>query len=258
MRAHQLLRTLESDLENFTALKNLQMLIIAEIANCERKIPPIKSEMKRLGNPAKNTYQRRHRFLSTRLNSIRKCIYVWRSFGDAIAFIYMNKHALKHSYYNTENCKVKPQSGFLSGKDGLRQEWSVVEKFLDEGIPALLVDITNTIRHGDVCLMPDHDPFLIEVKSSKTKDRRRIRQIKRLKKLHEFYNNDEATEMRGLPMIRRASVDVEEVDYIKDLNAAIRDSYHFNSSMISPETGLVYIVSRASGDIEAHMSKIAK
>jgi hypothetical protein len=39
-------------------------------------------------------------------------------------------------------------------------------------VPALLVDLTNTIRHGDICLMGESDPCLIEMKASKNLDSR--------------------------------------------------------------------------------------
>ena len=46
-------------------------------------------------------------------------------------------------------------------------ELVLLDSALKHNVPALLVDLTNTIRHGDVCLMGESDPYLIEAKASK-------------------------------------------------------------------------------------------
>ena len=79
----------------------------------------------------------------------------------------MDKFALKHTLYSTENTNPKQDAGFIAGKEGLSNELAVIDDALEHNVPALLVDLTNTIRHGDICLMGAADPYLIEVKASK-------------------------------------------------------------------------------------------
>jgi hypothetical protein len=78
---------------------------------------------------------------------------VWRVFGDGIAHIYLDKYALKQTLYNSADFEPKEEPGFLDGKDGFAGEWAVVLDAIRAGVPTLLADLTNIIRHGDVCLM---------------------------------------------------------------------------------------------------------
>ena len=68
------------------------------------------------------TAAKRSSYFQNRIERVRDLAYVWRCFGDAIAFLYMDKYALKHTYFNTENVNPKGNAGFLSGKDGLFHE----------------------------------------------------------------------------------------------------------------------------------------
>jgi len=36
---------------------------------------------------------------------------------------------------------------------------------MKHNVPALLADLTNSVRHGDICLMGGSDPYLLEVKA---------------------------------------------------------------------------------------------
>ena len=142
------------------ALKSLQKLLIKEIIRAERKIRRSKSILKTLEAVAPEATAQ----LKERIESYRHLAYIWRCFGDAIAFLFMDKFALKQTFFNTHNCNAKQDAGFLAGKAGLSGEWMVMEEFLSKGIPALISDLTNTIRHGDVCVMIGPEPHLIEVK----------------------------------------------------------------------------------------------
>lgn len=78
---------------------------------------------------------------------------------------------------------------------------------LQQNVPALLVDLTNTLRHGDVCLMGRPILQLIEVKASAGLDRRGRRQRRDIEKLQSFFDSDEAHDLRGFshdPVLLRA------------------------------------------------------
>ena len=95
----------------------------------------------------------------------------------------MDKFALKHSFYSTKNTNAKQGAGFITVDEGLANELVMVDLALEHNVPALLVDLTNTIRHGDVCLMGESDPYLIEVKKSKKLNSRGRKQKRNLEKL---------------------------------------------------------------------------
>lgn len=85
-----------------------------------------------------------------------------RYFGDAIAFTYIDRWDIKPmSMGNT--------AGFISGKSGFRLEKQILKGFSEERVPALLADLSNRLRHGDVyCFAPDRLPFILEAKKTKS------------------------------------------------------------------------------------------
>lgn len=226
----------------------LQRLLVKEIRRAERKIRRIKL-MLRLN--ASNESPERSISLMTQVEAYRHLAYTWRSFGDAVAFLFMDKFALRQVYYNTHNTSAKQDAGFLSGKDGLIGEWAEVENWLRQGVPALLTDLTNTIRHGDVCLMIGPDPLLIEVKLGEL-DRRGRQQRDAIRQLMNFFENDEVASLRGLGMIRRTVHQSPEIRYANVMEDTIIAASRIGVAFKSPEPGLWYVaITDGSIDVNA-------
>jgi hypothetical protein len=154
----------------------------------------------------------------------------------------MDRFALKQTFYSTERPREKQGAGFLSDKVGLATEIAWLDFALEKNIPALLVDLSDTIRHGDVCLMGEPDPFLIEVKAGSEVDRRGRRQKRNLAKLREFFENDRAEGLRGAAGIRRVAPSTPGRDYVEELNGLIAEAMKNGHAVHSPEAGLHYIV----------------
>ena len=154
----------------------------------------------------------------------------------------MDRFALKQTFYSTKHSREKQSAGFLLDKVGLATEIAYLEFALESNIPALLVDLTDTIRHGDVCLMGEPDPFLIEVKAGSEVDRRGRRQKRNLDKLREFFENDRAEGLRGAAGIRRVAPSTPGRDYVEELNGCIAEAIKNGHAVRSPEVGLYYIV----------------
>jgi hypothetical protein len=183
--------------------------------------------------------------LENSIASYRFLAYVWRCFGDALAFIYLDRYALKHTYFDTTSYVAKPSPGELSGKAGLALEWKVVNQALALGAPAMLCDLTNTLRHGDVCILTGPDPQLIEVKSSGNTNARVERQLDSLIRLGDFFAHDEATDFRGVPHVVRTALRSAPVDHSSTLEQLIKDARKAGGiSQGSPEAGLQYICLR--------------
>ena len=157
------------------------------------------------------------------------------------AFLYMDKFVLKHCFYNTENFNPKQGSGFISDKIGVAHEIAFLEEALAQDIPALLVDLTNTIRYGDVCLMIGSDPRLIEVKSSKGFNNRGKRQKRALETLHSFFETDNATNFRCLSKVSWVLFEGSELAYIDELNACIAEARKNGSGVRKPEPGPIFV-----------------
>jgi hypothetical protein len=241
-RAHELLSALRSNLDDLDALRALQQLLIREIIRTERKGRQIRNELKGVQSNGGSAGQKRAGALKSRLEKIRQVAYVWRCFGDAIAFCYMDKFALKQCFYSSHSTNPKQGSGFLSDKDGLASEIALVEMALQKEIPAILTDITNTIRFGDVCLMGESDPYLIEVKSSGKRDRRGKRQQRDLEHLREFFETDKVEMLRGMGPAHRVAMEEVEVNYIDQLQLSIAAALKDGHSVTQPEVGLYYVV----------------
>lgn len=240
-RAHALLRAIELNREDLGSLKVLQLLLIDEIKRAERQVRTLKTELRELA--AVGTARKR-KSLERRISEAQSVIFVWKCFGDGIAFSYMDKYALKHTYLNTANRNPKQTAGFLLGKAGFEAEWSMLESALAAKVPAILTDLTNTIRHGDLCLMGENDPYLIEIKSAKTKNTRLKRQKRDLQILREFYENDHSDRLRGMSSVYREEHVLPEVAHGAALNAAIEQALTEDVAIARPEKGLIYIVLR--------------
>ena len=228
--------------DDLASLKSLQQLLFREIIRTEKKIRQHKAELRGVQENGGERAPKRSSYLKNRIEGYRECAYVWRCFGDAIAFLYMDKHALKQVFYNVDNLKPRNDAGFLAGKEGAANEIAYLEYALEKEVPALLTDLTNTIRHGDVCLMGRPDPYLIEVKTSGGLDRRGRRQRDNLEKLHKFFETDRAEGLRGLPgEIRRQEHQTPERNYVEEMNDCIDDALKTGFAMREPEPGVHYI-----------------
>lgn len=250
--AHQLLRRLQEAPNDFDALRSAQILLLHEIVRAERNIRRLKAEARSLASAGAS---KRAVFLKNRIEGLRRCTYIWRCFGDAIAFTYLDKHALKQTFFNTENWLPKQSAGFIADKEGLHAELDLVDKALAADVPAMLVDLTNTIRYGDVCLLGSSDPYLIEVKTSKSKNRRVARQLRDLQKLSSFYQKDFAKDFRGQEL-RRANVEIPEVTYLAEINNCITEAMVSGYSIARPEPGLTYLAVAGDAPIGEIMPKI--
>ena len=225
------IRTEPADLET---LFDFQKLLIAEITLAERRVRE---------NKARSNAERgkRSAYFRKRAQAHRQAIYYWKVFGDAIAFLYCDRFALKHVYYNTHNGNVRQDGGFISGSTGFEQEFDALRRLVDGGCPCVLCDLTNTIRYGDICVMVKDDPILIEVKSSGTKNRRGARQLRNMKTLREFYETDVSHGLRGFPTVHRVATRSVPYSYDVDLNECIDESYERGYALKSPKPGVYYM-----------------
>lgn len=250
LKASALLNKVHKDPDDLDCLLDLQSFLVQKIKQAEKKISGHKAEIKKLQKTLKkerlskeNAKEVKARIsrIKERIEQYRYVLFVWKCFGDGIANIYFDKYALKHTLYKTEDYMPKEEAGFITGKKGFRMEWAIIKASIEHNTAAILCDITNVIRHGDVCLALHSDPFVIEVKSSKNTNRRTDRQLHNLGQLHDFYINDGSNDFRGQKNVRRREFSIPEINYTKHLQECIKQSYKKGTASISPEKGLHYI-----------------
>lgn len=89
------------------------------------------------------------------------------------AAVHQSKYALRHLYYDADY-SMKEGAGFMTGKVGSRREWKLLNMGIRMGVPVVLADVTNIVRHGDFCALAGEDPIPIEVKSIKNRSARTV------------------------------------------------------------------------------------
>lgn len=251
----QQLNNLDPEDNNLEPLIDIQLNILQKIIHTENSILYKKKELKNLrielrqGRYLKKdsiNKKKKIKFCEKRIKDYGLLIYFWKCFGDGIAFKYIDKWNLKRLMYEIDSPNIKQNAGFINGKQGIENELSVLFDIKDQGIPALLNDLTNTIRHGDICLMGSSDPYVIEIKSSKNSNKRVERQLSAIKRIHDYLATDEAN-IAGTEKMKRVTLKNNEIDFNKEINNSIIDALSGKTHRISPEKGLYYILIKSSG-----------
>lgn len=236
---HRKIHDFSGNLDNLQCLLDIQKRLISAISAAEIEIKSAKS----CGNDPREWQYVRYNFL---------CL------GDSLAFLYMDRFSLKQTFFNVDNDKPKQDSGFLSGQAGLLHEVALLNDAIENGVPAVLCDLTNVIRYGDVCLLGGSDPFPIEVKSSNTRDSRGKRQKMKLKTLQDFLQLDQATDFRGIAgtTIRTAFTSPPR-SFDAVLKAAISEAASHGTSIFEVDECLkVAVISGGSLDYDRFFSGV--
>lgn len=239
-KIHTLLGQLRGDPDDLKTLSKVQHLLLHELMLVEQQIRRNKKKARKLRAARSRKQVLKLGYHEARVPLLQQRAYVWRCFGDALAYLYIDKFTLKQVYFNTENTNPRPSAGFISGKAGLQQEIALLIAALDHNVPAILSDLTNTVRFGDVCVMSGGEPRLLEVKTSKKADRRGRRQRRAIEKIHNFLETDESSELRGLGTIRRVAAEAPDKEYSATLNECLTEATQKGRSVVSPERGLAY------------------
>jgi len=242
---------LSKDMSNHELLLHIQLSLLKGILNAERKITALKTERKSLivkrirrGLSRRSSQALKYRIsaLDRRITQYQWLRYLYRSFGDAIAFLYLDKWSIKPLLYDDSTAAVKQESGHLTAKQGLPAELGLILDAKRHKVPALLTDLTNSIRYGDVCLLGGSVPELLEVKSSHNRNRRTTRQLSRLANVQSYLKNDEGYNVRGAAFCQRVNIRTPERNYVDQLNLSIGEALKTGHAIARPEPGLHFLV----------------
>lgn len=246
-----MINRLQENRDNLDLLREIQLRLIKRIILTERKIRTHKGRVTQLRSTLRKNrvskeqaleVKKKRAFLEERIRQLQWLLYVWRAFGDALAFTYLDKWSVKPLLYNDKTPDVKQSSGFLDGKVGLPVEFSLVLDALTHRVPALLTDLTNSIRHGDVCLCGESVPYLLEVKSSSNLGARTERQASSLHNIQQYLQTDEGKDVRGAPYCKRVDIQTPEVNHLGLLNQLMEEAAQRGHAVGHPEPGLIYFV----------------
>lgn len=245
----KMLNELKPEATDLRPLAQIQDYLIARLVDTEAKISKqqalrksLKSELRKKGATKEQSAKIKEQIAScdAKISGYKFLLYVWRCFGDGVANKYVSKWNLKRLFYAHDSAEVKQAPGYFGGKKGIRAEKHLMQEALSHNVPALLCDLTNIIRHGDVCLLGASDPFVIEVKSSTNRNKRIERQILAISTIHEYLENDMGN-IGGVPGMQRQALPVKERHHNSAINHVAVEAANGRPSRISPEEGLFYI-----------------
>lgn len=163
-------------------------------------------------------------------------IYLLRSIGDALAAIYFSGWPLRHM-------SLKEHSGFLSGKEGSRIERRVLRLFNKDNIPAIMCDLTNSLRYGDIVASAGRVPRVFEVKIKRDSGSkgRLHRQRAGMERVNEYFFSDRGVNIFGLEegarIIRSTKHSLAEYRWLA-VREAITTAYQFGCCMRELEPGM--------------------
>ena len=242
------IRAIEENPENLEVLRDCNKDILDQILRSESVISEHREEhaelriLLRTGRPPRAEARKLKLKIQSVLDEIDTAkfqIFVWKSFGDALAHIYLDRFALKQTFYDLDSFAVKQDAGQLNGKEGLDEELKLLNAAIDAGIPAMLCDLTNVLRYGDVCLLHASDPHPIEVKSAEKLNKRGQRQVDRLERLSDFLKTDRVDGLRGSDGTAfRYEVKSPERTNLDALNACIQKAAVEGKAICNPEPGV--------------------
>ncbi|MBX3566323.1 MAG: hypothetical protein KF730_17320 [Sphingomonas sp.] len=246
-----LLRHIEADKDDIAAVARCNQLILREILHAEAALLRHRASQRELTRMLKTSRSAKAeaKALRTRLkraaghvSAQEDAIFIWKCFGDALAFLYLDKFSIKHAFFEVDKWGIKRGAGMLTGKSGLAGELACLAHLTADGIPAVLCDITNILRYGDICMLGASDPHLIEVKSSNHLNQRAKRQVEKLGRLHDFMADDRAEPFRGAEgLVVRAQLDIPERTNVDALNACIANAKAAGQAIANPEPGVTFV-----------------
>lgn len=159
-----------------------------------------------------------------------------REIGDSLAFTYFNKHDLKPLCW-------KQTAGFIGGKEGLKKELYELKSIFESGRFAILNDITNSLRYGDITIEKEGKPYLLEIKSSGNRNNRIIRQEKGLEEKMEVIQNDYIENFEETNQtFKRVHTNKQEINYKEDLQLLINEAFLKGKIIKEMEEGLTYAI----------------
>lgn len=255
LRMQNLLRQVQADpMGRKDDCRLLQEQVLATVTRIENQIRKHRRDEKEVRNylskPNGNTVDKASardakvaiQWHRNRIEDYQHLLITFKSIVDGLAFIYLDRWDIKQF-------AMKETSGFISGKSGLTFELSLFRLVFRSGSVALLNDLTNCLRHGDLTILSKGKWLFVEAKSGQTQDSRSRRQTAKLKSIVDYLTSGKT---KRIPIgetqeaeFVRLSAHYPEVDCLDHLNALISDA-HRNThqySMVQVEPGLHYLAS---------------
>jgi hypothetical protein len=201
----------------------------------KRDVPLIKSEANTIKLKIENLYDKK--------NILQNVNYILHHIADSIAFLLIDRWDIKPLSF-------KDSPGFISGKKGSLLERKCFRIVFKKGGIAILNDLTNCLRYGDITILSLNKPLLIvECKSGEKMNSRGYRQQEELINIINYLDNDTTELLYGKSeTVKRIQVRQEIFYHTSKLNQILAThSTEFAISLL--ENGL-YLISGGHIDFE--------
>jgi hypothetical protein len=224
----------------------LQIIILRKIMYIEKRINKIRNEIKIFKGFFKTESLRREETmkLTQKIHTseetvfeYKRIIHILKSISDGVAFVFIDK-------YNIKPLVFKQSCGFVSGKKGLKHEVQILKQIYKKGLIAILNDITNCLRYGDITIPVAGHPYFLESKTKKAFSKRNQRQEESIKRISEYLKNDISNDLPGYGKyeIHRVEISCPEVNCYEKLNELLKKAYSNGNVIEKIEKGLYYYI----------------
>lgn len=265
LKATDLVDKLRQEPFDKTHLKDLQNLVINKLISCEQKIQEHRARRGKLKRYLREQSISKNDAAAIRVKinfSIRReygyksLLYIWRCFGDAVVFIYYERTGIRPYMYGHADNAPKPLPGPLSKSKGFQLERRLTNFVIERGAQAILCDVTNIIRHGDICFLGLDDPRVIEVKTSKNQGSRSLRQARSIEAINEYLDTDQTNCLLGLSPIARYNIDHKDQNHSDKIPEFLDRGRRVGFSHLNPETGIkyFYITRNDEAELSRHLN----
>jgi hypothetical protein len=236
-----------ADSEPYNALEYaaIQELLIKRIVYVEGRIQAAKASIKelnfaltqRLPKVESALVKQRIENSKERIREYDNLLHIYRTIGDALIFLNIPR-------WEIPPLVSSPSAGFVSGKKGLGAERAALKAYTSAGIPAVLNDLTNVMRHVDITIIYKDAFRLAEIKSGGYEKARIERQIAAARRVWNFLVSGQGVGDPHHPGLRivRALYHSQEQDNVGALNALLFEAKRIGHALGEVETGLWYLV----------------
>lgn len=225
----------------------LQEILITRITYVERQIRQRKTDIKALkrllGSKTSGLNKSSSQIAKSRvthyhaqIDEYQELLTILRWVGDALAFSFIDRWDIKPLGLKKES------AGFLSGKKGARRERRILRALFSYGFIAILNDLTNCLRYGDITVLDRNGRYHIaEVKSKKKLSERVERQMTEAEHILEYLSSDHTDRLYGLQAnVQRVSAHAQPDYHTSQINEVIADALARGNSYREVESGLYY------------------
>jgi len=180
---------------------------------------------------------------------LRSC---FKSVGDGIAFSFISRYDIKPQAF-------KEDAGFISGKSGFRAEKRFFKEAFENGMIAILHDLTSVLRFRDISIVDSEGYLPIEVKASKNRNKRVVRQEENSGKVFDYLQNDETDGLFDVKeKMKRVVMELDRDNHIPLLNRLIEKSSEKGYAGMEAEPGLYYLIGHKEDEFQKRFSEVIK